>query len=467
MFLFNIIKPIGNGAFSEVYLGTKINSNKLVAIKKIKLNLQQKYLENEINILSQIQHQNIIKLYETLEYDKNKFLVIEYCNGGSLHEYLYKYVNTYGKPFPEKLVQYLMKQILQGVKYLHDRGIIHRDLKLQNILLNYEKNNPNIYNAKIKIIDFNSSYILNNSRPKTVVGTLENMAPSIIYNIDGTQKYYDEKVDIWSLGTLCYEMLFGKPLFPNMNKNQIINKISSYNFNIPKTISVQARTFLKSMLQKEGINRLTTHKLLKSDFIIGDYHKFTMNNCINNSINNSINNNYMNKQLIRSETKTVFNIPNLNDFDKSDNNNNFKCNGCGKSSNVLYKCQQCYNLICCQNCYFNLQHKHNFQKIINIPHNRRTKSPENINKNYINLLFKSEDGCNDIAIKVEYNDIIDKILKSYLKKVHRDDLINIYDYKLNFLYEAKSLNNYKNMKIGEIIRGNLIIINVIEKRNVL
>ena len=100
---------------------------------------------------------------------------------------LYEYINKYNKPFSEKLVQKLMKQILLGVKYLHDRGIIHRDLKLNNILIHYDNDydlkNQNLYSATIKIIDFNISYMPNGNMPLTVVGTSPNMAPSVVQNI--------------------------------------------------------------------------------------------------------------------------------------------------------------------------------------------------------------------------------------------------------------------------------------------
>ena len=202
------------------------------------------------------------------------------------------YINKYGHPFPEKLVQRLMKKILTGVNFLHQKGIIHRDLKLGNILVKYENEfDKNIYSAEIKIIDFNCSYIYGTSKPKTIVGTPQYMAPSIIQNMFTTH-YYDEKIDIWSLGIVCYEMLFGKALFSNMNANEIKNNILLCNFKIPKIISVKARTFLLSMLKKDGINRLSASQLLNHPFIIGDYHYFTK--YINEP--NINNNNYLNNQ---------------------------------------------------------------------------------------------------------------------------------------------------------------------------
>ena len=230
MMKLNRIKEIGNGAFAHVYLEQDEYSKQLYATKIIdtkKLNpLEKKYLENEIIILNMINHQNIIKLYNVVEKDNYKILVMEYCNGGSLHKQLYDYLAKYRQPFPEKLVQRLMKKILTGVNFLHQNGIIHRDLKLGNILLKYKNElDKNIYSAEIKIIDFNCSFInYGTSKPKTIVGTPQYMAPSVVQN-KFTTHYYDEKIDIWSLGIVCYEILFGKPLFSEMNQNEIINNM--------------------------------------------------------------------------------------------------------------------------------------------------------------------------------------------------------------------------------------------------
>ena len=223
----NRIKLIGEGAFASVYLEQDIYSKKLYATKIInekKIDPQAtKYLQNEINILNMINnHQNIIKLYRVLESQNYLFLVMEYCNGGSLHKNLYDYIKNYGQAFPEKLVQRIMKKILTGVNFLHQKGIIHRNLKLGNILLKYENElNKDIFSAEIKIIDFICSYIPGTSEPKTYAGTPQNMAPTVFQNKFKTQ-YCNEKIDIWSLGTLCYEMPFGKPLFLNMNEDEII-----------------------------------------------------------------------------------------------------------------------------------------------------------------------------------------------------------------------------------------------------
>ena len=372
---FNIIKLLNKGAFSEVYLAKEITNNKFFALKKpINKNLspqEQYYLQNEIRILKMIEHPNIIKLYYLLKSPYGTDLAIEYCNGGSLSSNLYQYTSKYGKPFSEKLVQRFMKQILSGVNYLHSKGIIHRDLKLGNILLCYSNDNDlknkNLFAAIVKITDFNISYFPDGHKPQTCLGTPENMAPTVVGNrfMPIHPRTYDEKVDIWSLGTLCYQMLFGKPLFIGLTKEEIYQKIINMNYNIPKTISVQARTFLKHMLRKEGINRLSASQLLNHEFIIGDYHYFNMYKkkevlIINNNVpplkinqNNIINkNNNMNNKL----DKIVINDP----------INYKKCNGCGLKCifDIYYKCLECAEVNYCENCYkkFYKSHKHAFAK---------------------------------------------------------------------------------------------------------
>ena len=406
---FQFIKELGRGAFAEVHL-VKDKNNKLFAAKKLnEKNLNQKlkfYLQNEINILKMFNHPNIIKLYSVFKNPNYTCLILEYCSGGSLDKYLYDYISKYGTPFSEKLVQRLMKQILLGVKTLHENGIIHRDLKLGNILIkynnDYDKHNKNLYNSTIKITDFNMSCKTNVSAPISVVGTPVNMAPTIVQNMNNFPKIYDEKVDIWSLGTICYEMLFGKPPFTGYTKEEIYQKIINNQVVIPKTISVEARTFLFKMLKKDGFNRYSTSQLLNHEFIVNDYHTFHKYN--NGNIYN-INNN--NGQLLynKNNNKNNFNNNNVKFFKKINNNkiknkNNDinrnitpfinivfeKCNGCNLKSifEIIYKCTECADVLYCQNCYekFKSSHKHNFQKIRRIV-NAATVAPK-ININGIN-----------------------------------------------------------------------------------
>ena len=126
-----------------------------------------KYLRNEIEIMQRLVHPNIIKFESIKKTKKNYYLIIEYCNGGELSKALEKYKVKYGKPFSQEVVQYLMRQIIDAFKYIHGKKFIHRDIKLDNIFINFEsekdKDDLNLMKAQIKITDFGFSIFIKNS----------------------------------------------------------------------------------------------------------------------------------------------------------------------------------------------------------------------------------------------------------------------------------------------------------------
>ena len=293
-----LMNCIASGCFAQIFLSKKKYSNILYATKRISVNdintepYLKSYLDNEINFLREVNHQNIIKLYEVkVSYDYI-YLVMEYCNGGTLLNALNNYKAKNGRPFTEEITQYFMRQILSGVEALHNHGIIHRDLKLENILLNYNTNNHNLLSSEIKIIDFNISTrtrnFINDNMPEK-----RSSIPIMFNDDEGGDDIYDEKVDIWSLGIICYEMLFGEKL-SNLDKSIYTKAINVY---IPQTVSLTAQTFLLSMLQKNGDKRLSATDLLNHDFIT----------------NKTYDNNYYSKKsnlyytpVNKSKTKTFF-----------------------------------------------------------------------------------------------------------------------------------------------------------------
>ena len=146
-----------------------------------------KYLKNEIIILQNLKHPNIVKFEDVKKTKKHFYIVMEYCNGGELSKALEKYQEKYGRSLPEEIVQYLMRQIINAFQYIHKLKIIHRDIKLDNILLNYEteedKKNLNLMKASVKIIDFGFSCIISKSGLQySTLGSPINMDPIILKN---------------------------------------------------------------------------------------------------------------------------------------------------------------------------------------------------------------------------------------------------------------------------------------------
>ena len=267
-----LLNYLDAGCFSEIFLSKKQGLNEILATKKISLNNMyqepcfKNFLQNEINFLLEINHPNIIKLYDVKTKNDYIYLVMEYCNGGTLSSALEKNKEKFGKPFSEKTVQFLMKQILSGVECLHSHGIIHSDLKLDNILLKYESKDCNILSSQIKIIDFNistrSREYINNSN--NFMNKRQEIIPMMV-NDDFGDDIYDKKVDIWALGVLCFELLFGYEPYESkddtpINKQDII-------IIIPQSVSLEAQTFLLSMLQKNGNKRLSAFELLNHPFL--------------------------------------------------------------------------------------------------------------------------------------------------------------------------------------------------------
>ena len=280
---------IGKGAFGEVYLTTKKGINKLFATKKIpKYKVEnptiKKHLIDEIEILQTLNHKNIIKLETIKQTTNNYYIITEYYNGGGLFNILKQYKKVYHKAFPENIIQHLMRQIIDAIIYLHQRKIIHRDLKLENLLINYEseedKNNLNLLKAEVKIIDFGFATHLDGSHLRySILGSPINMDPILLTKLNNQNLSYligyDEKADIWSLGTVCYEMATGETLFPVQNINQLVQRVEIGIYHIPIYISQELVSFLEGMLQYLGKDRLNAVELSMQPFLTKNVNEFT------------------------------------------------------------------------------------------------------------------------------------------------------------------------------------------------
>ena len=276
-----LIKPLGKGAFGEVFLTSKQGTTQKFATKQIDKKYAanpkaKKYLDNEIMILKDIDHENIVKLYDVKETSQYFYLVTEYCNGGGLSDCLEKYQEEHNAPFPEELVQYLMKQIVSALRYLHAKRILHRDIKLDNILVHYDSEedrvNKNLMKAKVKMIDFGfARYLKKEELAYSTLGSPINMDPGILRKLnkmEHSKEYgYDEKADIWSLGTACYEMLIGNCTFDADSMKDLVSKVERGNYFLPASLSKEAVSFLNGMLQYDFKKRLTAEQLYRHKFL--------------------------------------------------------------------------------------------------------------------------------------------------------------------------------------------------------
>ena len=296
MIIDNLIleKCIGKGSFGEVYITSiKGDDKKKLATKKLERDQigqeALKYLTNEIKILHKLDHPNIVKFHSIKKTRKHFYIVMEYCNGGELSKALEKYQEKYGKPFSQEIVQHFMRQIIDAFKYIHGNKIIHRDIKLDNVLINFEsekdKEELNLMKATAKIIDFGFACFINKSGLLySTLGSPINMDPIILKKLNsgggkGRQLGYDQKADIWSLGTICYEMLIGKSAFDAEDMDELCEKIENGTYTVPTNLSREVISFINGMLQYNSTTRLTCEELSKHPFLtlnVKDFHPIDM-----------------------------------------------------------------------------------------------------------------------------------------------------------------------------------------------
>jgi len=297
-------RTIGKGQYGEVYKGYKKDNGMDVAIKAVnRKNLKGKFyelLENEIKVLRSCNNSNIIKLYDIRKTTNNIYLMIEYCNEGDLMQYLKKR----GKLTEEETIEFLV-QILNGFKTLVKNNIMHRDFKLANILK---------HNGLIKIADFGFAKILSDDAfASTMLGSPLNMAPEILGGKD-----YNNKADIWSIGTCVYELIFGRPPYTAKNIVELLQKIQKNPFALPPNAKMNPvlEDALMRMLVFNPANRiewedLFNHKItrLMEEKIKHELQETIQTNDINNISKFYIKNNKVIDHVIDIEQKQ-----DINDF---------------------------------------------------------------------------------------------------------------------------------------------------------
>ena len=320
-------KCIGKGSFGEVYITSKKGDDtQKFATKKLdreELGKEAlKYLKNEIQILQQLKHPNIVKFESIKKTKKHFYLIMEYCNGGELSGALEKYQEKYGKPFSQEIVQHLMRQIIDAFKYIHGQKVVHRDVKLENILINFEtekdKEELNMMKATVKIIDFGFACFIDKSGLLySTLGSPINMDPIILKKLNSSGRKsrelgYDQKADIWSLGTICYEMLIGRSAFDAEDMDELVNKIESGKYTIPTNLSKEVISFINGMLQYESKNRLSCEQLSQHPFLTKNVKDFQQLDI--QKVSKKVDHGKLNVDFIRN--KTIWAIFNEDDEEK-------------------------------------------------------------------------------------------------------------------------------------------------------
>ena len=260
---------IGQGSYGKVYEALDEDKGQLIAVKVIdkkrlnSLNNNSQssisQFESEIEILSKLNHKNIVKYYGSNQSKNHLKIFFEYCEGGSIAKMLINY-----KSFPENIIRKYTKEMLEGLEYLHAHSIIHRDIKGANILVDRD--------GICKLSDFGGAKIIKEemelSRNYSMKGTPNWMAPEIIRN-NSVSRFSD----IWSIGCTVIEMINGVPPWSNI-KNQfnvlfhIMNSKSPPE--IPKNCSFNLGNFISCCLKITPNERLNVCQLLRHPFIIGD-----------------------------------------------------------------------------------------------------------------------------------------------------------------------------------------------------
>lgn len=243
---------LGKGAFGRVNLGLHRLTRRLIAIKAINMEFMKdesskKKMSNEISILKMLRHPNVVKLLETFDTDKHHLIVMELCPGGDLLNYVRK-----RRKLNEKYAKFVFKQIMEGLAYLHDNGVVHRDIKLDNILLDGHGN--------IKIADFGvSRKVIDNEILFEQCGTPAYIAPEIVRELG----YKGYPVDIWSAGVCLYAMLYGNVPFKANQMGDLNKMILDATIEFKDTVSEEARDLMVRMLQKNPNKRLTAEEALE------------------------------------------------------------------------------------------------------------------------------------------------------------------------------------------------------------
>ncbi|XP_060573843.1 serine/threonine-protein kinase 33-like isoform X2 [Ruditapes philippinarum] len=278
---YEIGEKLGQGAFGKVFQVRHKATNEEWAMKFINKEKAGssaiKLLEREVAILKKVSHRNIIQLNEVFETGKRMFLVMELCTGGELAEALKE-----KRYFMESEVKVITKELASAITYLHKIDIVHRDLKLENILVSKfpDATNPED-RLQIKVTDFGLSItksgVGHDNMMQDFCGTPNYMAPEIIDN-----KSYSQQCDVWALGVIVYTLFCGYFPFRSRNDDDSLYDIIKkgdidFTDETWNEVSDEAKECIKKMLNTDPAHRLTASEVLNHHWITGDQARQSAN----------------------------------------------------------------------------------------------------------------------------------------------------------------------------------------------
>lgn len=258
---FEIGRPLGKGKFGNVYLAREKSSHMVLALKvlfktdlfKAGINHQ---VQREVEIQTRLRHPNVLRMYGYFHCEKRVYLLLEYARHGELYKVLRSQPDQH---FTEYHSANYIAQLVSALQYLHSRNVIHRDLKPENILI--------VANGQLKIADFGWSVWSPNERRTTLCGTLDYLAPEMIEG-----RKYDEKVDIWSLGVLCYEFVCGKPSFEAAQRSETFKRIARVDIRFPQFLSDEVVDLICKLLRRTPKERLPLAAVMEHPWIKMHYN---------------------------------------------------------------------------------------------------------------------------------------------------------------------------------------------------
>ena len=312
---YDIITKLGEGGYGGVWKVRHKKTGLIRAMKRIpKIRHNQTKITdiiNEIETLKQLDHPNIVKLFEFFIESDGYYLIIEYCSGGELFDIIKQ-----KHKLPEAITANIMYQIFNAVNYCHKtKKVIHRDLKPENILIESIDQVTGYYN--IKIIDFGTAKIYEHNRTENkIVGSTYYIAPEVL------NQNYNEKCDIWSCGVILYMLLSGKLPFNGETSLQILQKIKTGKYDLSRkpfdTITTEAKDLIQQCLELNVKKRINSNNALNHKwFDVCDTKRYfcEINDYFYNKIiNNLISYKPKNKLQEIGLTYLVHNFPNLDEI---------------------------------------------------------------------------------------------------------------------------------------------------------